>query len=66
MRGLEGIFSPLVVNAMNDATVKAICSEPVAAKRKREFLEDRVKKLEDGREIFRGVMGVGSSIEMMN
>ena len=57
MRGLEKIFSPVVVNAMSDAEVEAIASEPLSAKRQREFLEDRIKKLQDGYEIFRGVMG---------
>lgn len=61
MRGLESILSPVVVNSMSDAEVEAIAAEPTAAKRQREFLEDRVKKLEDGHEIFRGVMGSASS-----
>ena len=59
MRGLEKIFSPVVVNAMSDTEVEAIASEPSSAKRQREFLEDRIKKLQDGHEIFRGVMGGG-------
>jgi hypothetical protein len=57
VRGLEKIFSPVVVNAMSDTEVEAIASEPSSAKRQREFLEDRIKKLQDGHEIFRGVMG---------
>ncbi|KAN0108674.1 dynamin family protein-like protein [Hyaloscypha variabilis] len=57
VRGLEKIFSPVVVNAMSDAEVEAIASEPLSAKRQREFLEERIKKLKDGHEIFRGVMG---------
>jgi hypothetical protein len=44
---------------MSDTEVEAIASEPSSAKRQREFLEDRIKKLEDGHEIFRGVMGSG-------
>jgi hypothetical protein len=59
VRGLEKIFSPVVVNAMSDKEVATIASEPPSAKRQREFLEDRIKKLEDGHEIFRGVMGSG-------
>lgn len=43
---------------MSDAEVEGIAAEPASAKRQREFLEDRVRKLEDGQEIFRGVMGV--------
>jgi hypothetical protein len=42
---------------MSDAEVEAIASEPLSAKRQREFLEERIKKLKDGHEIFRGVMG---------
>ncbi len=59
VRGLERIFSPVVVNAMLDAEVESIASEPLSAKRKRDFLTDRIKKLQDGHEIFRGVMGAG-------
>ncbi|PBP15600.1 putative dynamin GTPase [Diplocarpon rosae] len=57
VRGLEKIFSPVVVNAMSDTVVEAIASEPLFAKRERAILEERVKKLQDGHEIFRGVMG---------
>jgi hypothetical protein len=46
---------------MSDTEVEAIASEPTAARRKRGFLEDRVKRLEDGHEIFRGVMGRAGS-----
>lgn len=57
IRGLEKIFSPLTVNALSDAEVEAIASEPAAAKRQRHFLTDRIQKLKDGQKIFRGVMG---------
>ncbi|PQE28022.1 hypothetical protein CJF32_00005775 [Rutstroemia sp. NJR-2017a WRK4] len=57
VRGLENIFSPVVVHGLSDAEVEAIASEPTSAKRQREFLEDRISKLEDGYEIFKGVMG---------
>jgi hypothetical protein len=59
VRGLEKIFSPVVANAMSDTEVEAIASEPLSAKRQREFLEDRIKKFQDGHKIFRGVMGSG-------
>lgn len=59
MRGLEKIFSPVVVNAMSDTDVEAIASEPSSAKRQREYLEDRIMKLQDGHKIFRDVMGSG-------
>ncbi|KAI0440050.1 interferon-induced GTP-binding protein Mx [Xylaria telfairii] len=57
IRGLEDIFSPLVVNAMSNVEVEAIASEPLPVKSQREFLNDRIKKLEDGRETFRAMMG---------
>lgn len=56
VRGLHDIFSPLVVVNMPDAKVQSIVSEPPALKRQRVFLTDRVKKLEDGQEIFRDVL----------
>lgn len=57
VRGLENIFSPVVVNGLSDGEVEAIASEPASTRRQREFLEDRISKLEEGHEIFRGVMG---------
>jgi hypothetical protein len=57
VRGLEKIFSPVVVSSMSDAQVEAIASEPMSAMRQREYLEHRIKKLQDGHEIFRSVMG---------
>ena len=56
IRGLEMIFSPVVVNGLSDSDVEKIASEPAAAKRHRHFLEDRIEKLKDGQNIFRGVM----------
>lgn len=57
IRGLEKIFSPVVVNGLSDAQVETIATEPGTAKRQRQFLEDRIKKLKDGQDIFRGVLG---------
>ena len=54
MRGLEKIFSPVVVNAMSDTEVEAIASEPLSAKDQRDLLENGIKKLQDGHKIFRG------------
>jgi len=54
VRGLEKIFSPVVVYAMSDTEVEAITSEPLSAKRQRELLENGIKKLQDGHKIFRG------------
>lgn len=56
MRGLEKIFSPVVVNMMSDKEVEAIASEPPATKRQRRFLKERIKMLEEGHEIFRDVL----------
>lgn len=57
VRGLESIFSPVVVNALSDAQVAAIAAEPDTAQRQRQYLEDRIAKLKAGESIFRGVMG---------
>lgn len=59
MRGLEKIFSRIVVNAISDTEVEAIASEPLSAKRQRELLEYWIKKLRDRHKIFRGVKGSG-------
>lgn len=56
-RGLESIFSPVVLNTLSDAQVAAIASEPGTAQRQRQYLEDRIAKLKAGECIFRGVMG---------
>ncbi|KAI3342254.1 interferon-induced GTP-binding protein Mx [Ustulina deusta] len=57
VRGLEDIFSPLVVNSMLNVEVEAIASEPLPTRSLRDFLNDRIKKLEDGQETFRVMMG---------
>ena len=56
IRGLETIFSPIVVHKLSDPEVERIASEPAAARRHRDFLMDRIQKLRDGQEIFKGVM----------
>ena len=56
IRGLEQIFSPVIVNSLSDADVEKIASEPPALKRQRQFLEDRIEKLENGQKIFKGIM----------
>lgn len=55
IRGLEGIFSPVVVNSLSNAEVEAIASEPASTSRQRGFLEERIAKLEAGYEILRGI-----------
>ena len=57
IRGLEKIFSPVIVNSLTNDEVEAIAAEPASAKRQRQFLEDRIAKLKDGQSIFRSVMG---------
>ena len=57
IRGLDKIFDPVAVSGLKDSEVGAIASEPVNGKRKREFLDDRIAKLEDGQKIFRNIMG---------
>lgn len=49
-------MSPVVVGAMSNVEVETIASEPLPTKNLREFLDDRIKKLEDGQETFRTMM----------
>ncbi|KAI7779831.1 hypothetical protein LA080_000329 [Diaporthe eres] len=53
---LQDIFSPMATVEMTDAKVQSIVSEPESTKRQRVFLTDRIKKLEEGQEIFRSVI----------
>jgi hypothetical protein len=57
-RDLHEIFSPMVMVNLPDSKVESIVSEPRTTKSQRAFLADRIKKLEDGQEIFRGMMGL--------
>lgn len=56
MRGLEKIFSPIVVNGLSDPETKAIASEPPSTKRQRDLLEHKIEKLKGGHSILQGVM----------
>ncbi|KUJ18596.1 dynamin family protein-like protein [Mollisia scopiformis] len=56
VRGLENIFSPVTVNDLEPAQAEALALEPAAAGRHRAYLEDLIKKLEEGHEIFQSVM----------
>lgn len=58
VHGLENILSPVVVNKMSDSEVHALASEPRSAKRLREFLNDKVAKLEEGHGILQDVMRI--------
>lgn len=57
MADLYNIFSPMTVLNMTDAKIQSIVSEPESTKRQRMFLSDRIKKLGEGQEIFRGLVG---------
>lgn len=58
MRGLQNIFSPMVALQMSDAKLESLVAEPPATRRKRASHTDRIKKLEEGGEVFRSVMDV--------
>jgi hypothetical protein len=56
IRGLENIFSPVAVSLMSDEELEIIASEPLALKRSREFLDERIRILDNGQGILRKVM----------
>jgi hypothetical protein len=47
---------------MSDDQVAAIASEPPATRRNREYLVDQIKKLGEGKRIFRSIMGGGVTL----
>ncbi|KAL8387043.1 hypothetical protein RB595_010199 [Gaeumannomyces hyphopodioides] len=55
-RGLQDIFSPMVVIGLSDERVEKMVSEPQTTKVQRDRLRGRIRKLKDGREIFWGMM----------
>ncbi|KAH7012269.1 P-loop containing nucleoside triphosphate hydrolase protein [Microdochium trichocladiopsis] len=57
VRGLENIVSPLVVVKMSDVEVEAIASGQTTTKQQRIMLVSRVRILEEGRAIFRELIG---------
>ncbi|KAF7870439.1 hypothetical protein EAF04_004183 [Stromatinia cepivora] len=62
VRGLERIFDPIAVNKMSDKEVEAIASEPAQARQERAYLEDQIKKLGEGKQIFRMIMGGATTL----
>ncbi|KAI0544993.1 interferon-induced GTP-binding protein Mx [Xylaria curta] len=56
IKGLDGIFSPLVIAKLSDDRVKAIVAESEIVMMQRNFLADRVRKLEEGRGIIHSVV----------
>ncbi|KAF7952298.1 uncharacterized protein EAE97_001795 [Botrytis byssoidea] len=62
VRGLERIFDPVAVNKMSDKDVEAIASEPIQARQERAYLEDQIKKLGEGKRIFRTIMSGATTL----
>ncbi|KAG9232806.1 P-loop containing nucleoside triphosphate hydrolase protein [Amylocarpus encephaloides] len=56
IRGLEDIFSPVFVGNLEAKEAEALASEPGNAKRERGHLLEQIKRLEEGREIFKEVL----------
>ncbi|KAF2433621.1 dynamin family protein-like protein [Tothia fuscella] len=56
VRGLENIFAPLAVAKMSDEDLSEVASEPLSLRSHREFLDDRIAKLEQGHDILKKVM----------
>ncbi|KAI0118153.1 interferon-induced GTP-binding protein Mx [Nemania sp. FL0031] len=56
MKNLKDIFSPLRVINLPDSKITSIVLEPSSTKRQRLLLQDRIKRLEEGREIFRSAI----------
>lgn len=56
VHGLEEVFSPLVVVALDDEEVSNLASEPSTTVRQREHLEGRRSTLEKGRNVFRSIL----------
>lgn len=50
------MLSPIVVAGLPDAEVQSLVCEPLSARRQREFLSDRLEKLEAGDKVLRDVM----------
>jgi hypothetical protein len=57
MKKLKEIFSPLNIINLPDSKIELIVSEPSSTKRQRLFLQDQIKRLEEGQEIFRAAIG---------
>ncbi|RKF73097.1 Interferon-induced GTP-binding protein Mx [Golovinomyces cichoracearum] len=57
VRGIEGIFDPVAVSKMSDKQIDCIALEPQVSRNNREYLLDRIHRLEEGNRIFRGLSG---------
>jgi hypothetical protein len=60
INNLEEIFSPLTVSRWPDEEVLSPASEPAGVMRQRQFLEARKKVLENGSDVFNGVLKASS------
>lgn len=58
VRNLDNIFSPNLVFTLSDSQIENMVSEPSSTKRTRAQLNDRIKRLQEGKDIFCGVVGI--------
>lgn len=58
VRGLENIFSPVVVDTLTEEDVAGLASEPAISKRERNRLSEDLTKLEEGRRVLRRALRV--------
>ncbi|MCJ1311364.1 hypothetical protein MMC25_005035 [Agyrium rufum] len=56
VRGIEEIFSPVMVNGLSESELLAWTAEPASVQRKREYLDERMKKLQEGHNILETLM----------
>ncbi|KAI9763256.1 MAG: hypothetical protein M1839_006526, partial [Geoglossum umbratile] len=56
VNNLEEIFSPLTVSRWSNEEILRLASEPAGVMRQRQFLEGRKKMLENGSDVFNGVL----------
>ncbi|KAI9641929.1 hypothetical protein NHQ30_009798 [Ciborinia camelliae] len=62
VRGLDAIFNPVAVHSLTSGEAEAIASEPAHSKNDRKYHTARISKLEDGKRIFRTIMGSGAAL----
>ncbi|KAI9891685.1 MAG: hypothetical protein M1814_002435 [Vezdaea aestivalis] len=53
---LDSIFSPLMVESLNEEEIRSVAAEPSTITRQRDNLESRQKSLEAGHSIFKAVL----------
>ena len=57
VRGLQDIFSPMVVSRMTDDQMKDLASETTYTKSERKHYDELLKKLRDGQKALQTVLG---------